>query len=276
MRSSLFALGGLFAVAALSACSITSSDGVLTIKTQTKYNEDNVAREAPAAWAGEKIVIDAAGVGAAIGRSGIEIHYDSSATTVRASASLVGYADADDKPSADASIVDAKGTYAITTAGGTTTVACGHGSEHGTSKSGNSGCQLIIVTVPGGSSALPISVKGLSGNGDVTVTGHGAIMGSLEINAQNGDIDVIADANLGSSVSAKSANGDVTIHLPATFSADKINLVADDPFDPAVPDIVTSSFPTLVNGASYGTAGTGATLIAAERDGIGKVTLTSQ
>lgn len=277
MRTTLIALAGLIALAA-SGCSVSSTADSITLKSQTKFSEANVTRDATNAWAGEKIVVDITGPSGAIssGDIGIKVQYDASATKVSANARIVAFADKEDESSAQQSIVDVKGNYAITTAGGVTTVSCKPSGGHGSSGSGTNGCEYIIVTVPAGSTAQPVSVKALSNNGDITITGHGAITGATEANAQNGDIDCTVDANQGSSVAVKSANGDVTVRLPSNFAADKIDLVADDPIDPAVPDIVTTAFPDVQNGAGRGTAGTGATRIAAERDGIGKVTLASQ
>ncbi len=255
MRSSLFALVGLVG---LTACSISTSDGGITLKTQTRYVEDNVTREAPAAWAGEKIEINAQGTGISV-NGGLKIQCDSNTTTVKASARMLAYADADDKTSADTSIIDAKATFTITTANGVTSIACGHGGSHGTSSAGNSGCEYMIVTVPGGTSAQKVDVKGLSGNGGIVVTAGGALISSLALNSNGGDIDITADANQGSTISAVSEKSDdITLHLPTAFAADKIVLVAD----PTSIDI--SAFPDVVNNQGRGAAGTGATVISLE------------
>lgn len=249
-------LGGLVLgiLACSSGCTVQA-----TVKTKTRFTEPGVAPSAQPtdAWNGEKIVVRAEGVGVAV-NGGLEIKVDPSATKVSAVADMVALANDDDKTSADQSIVDAKGTFKIEKAGDVWNVVCGHGGSHGSSNSGESGCNKVIVTIPAGSSTQPIALDALSGNGQVNIDISSVTLESLGVNGK-GDITVRAPTTKGSTISVVAEQSDdVNLLLPSSFAADEVYFVADA--DKIVNNVSDMTLTAADGGkkGSRGTAGEGA------------------
>jgi hypothetical protein len=206
-----------------SGCTVQAS-----VKTKTRFNEPNVAPASTPTdtWNGEKITINAQGVGVAV-NGGIAVVVDPSATMVTAVADMVALANDDDRASADQSIADAKATFTIAKDGNGWTVSCGHGGSHGSSDSGSSGCNKVTVTIPAGDATKKIALDALSGNGEVNIDISSVTLASLGVNGK-GDITVRAPTTQGSTISVVAENGDdINLLLPSSFAADKIELFAD-------------------------------------------------
>lgn len=237
-------LGAVVAFAALSAgCRVS-------VETKSRFVEDNITVTDTADWAGQKIVINADGVGVSV-NGGLEVIADASVTKVTATSRFLAMAF--DKPDADQSIVDAKGTFKITNTASQITIACGHGGSHGSSNAGESGCEKMVVRVPTGTDTQKLDIKALSGNGSVILSFGNAVASNIESNGQ-GDIDATLPATTGATISIVAEKADDIVgRLPAGFAADDIQLVADT-------DKITNSFTDAKVGAGAGgrgTAGTG-------------------
>jgi len=265
MRVSTVLFGALVATIAIvvTGCTVQA-----TIKTKNRFVEENVTTESPTDWNGEDIVVNDQAVGASI-NGGLEIVADASATKVRAVARVLAMANADDKASADLSIAEAKTSFTVS--GGA--VACGHGGSHGSSNSGESGCEKLTVYVPIGTAAKKVNIKGLVGNGGMTMKVSSVNLGNLEGNSNGGDID--ATVGTGTSVSLVSEKSDnIVLRLPDTFAADVIILNADQG------NIINDFSDAKVgeNAGGRGTAGSGYTSIKLTSKQFagssGKVTLT--
>jgi hypothetical protein len=241
-------------VGATSGCTVQAS-----VKTKTRFTEPNVApsAEPTEAWAGEKIVINAQGVGVAV-NGGLEVRVDPSATKVTAVADMVALANDDDKASADLSIIDAKATFKITKEGDVWNVVCGHGQGHGSSNSGESGCNKVTVTIPAGDSTNKIALEALSGNGSVNIDISSTTLESLGVNGK-GDITVRAPTTQGANISVVAEQADdVNLLLPSDFAADEVLFVADgDKIVNNVSDLALTDAPEGKKG-SRGQAGEGA------------------
>lgn len=241
-----------------SGCSVQA-----TVKTKTRFQEPNVApsSEPTEAWAGEKIVVrdEAAGV---ISGTALTIKVDAAATKVTASATTVAMANNDDEASAKLTLADVKGTFKIVKEGDVWNVVCGHGSAHGSSGSGESGCNNLTVTIPAGSDAQKIALEAYVGNGDVNIDIASVTLETLGVNAKNGTLTVRAPTTKGSSISlVGEENCDVALSVPSSFSADKIELFADaDKITNGVGDLQLTDTTGGKTG-SRGTAGEGATSI---------------
>lgn len=218
-------LGGLVLgiVASASGCTVQAS-----VKTKTRFTEPNQAPSAEPTeeWAGEKIIVNAQGVGVAV-NGGLEVRVDPTAKRVTATADMVALANDDDEASAKLSIVDAKSTFKITKEGDVWNVVCGHGGSHGSSNSGESGCNKVTVTIPAGDSTNKIALDALSGNGSVNIDISATTLESLGVNGK-GDITVRAPTTQGASISVVAEQADdVNLLLPASFAADEVYFVAD-------------------------------------------------
>jgi hypothetical protein len=205
------------AVVALTGCRVS-------VETKNRVIEENVQATA-VPWNGEDIVINADGVGVSV-NGGLDVVADS-VSEVSASARILAMAFSNEKANADLSIAEAKATFKITSSGGVITVACGHGGSHGSSNSGESGCEKMVVKVPAGTATQKLKIKALSGNGSVNLDFSNATITSLEANGQ-GDIDARIPATAGATVSIVAEKADDIIgRLPSDFAADDIQLVAD-------------------------------------------------
>ncbi|HVJ93795.1 MAG TPA: hypothetical protein VM580_28545, partial [Labilithrix sp.] len=127
----------------------------VSVETKTRFVEPNVVREDSADWAGQAISIDIQGVGIAV-NGGVKVTADPSATKVRATARMLAMAFSSEKSNADLSIAEAKDSFTVTTSGNTISVNCGHGKSHGSSSGGESGCELVEIVVPAGSTTQPL------------------------------------------------------------------------------------------------------------------------
>jgi hypothetical protein len=255
-RVSTVLFGSVIAAAfALNAgCTVQAS-----VKTKERFIENNVAPSSVPSeeWNGEPIKIDAQGVGVAV-NGGLDVTVDPNAKTITASARMLAMADAEDKASADQSIIDAKGTFTITKSANGWLVSCGHGGSHGSSNAGESGCEQLVVTVPGGAVGKALDLTALSGNGSVNIDVSGATLKNLGSNGK-GDITVrlpgAAEATKGATVSIVAENADdINALVPSSFSADEVWLVANA-------EKITNGFSDLTldssGKGSRGTAGEG-------------------
>lgn len=246
-RVSSLVLGTVVAgiVASLAGCQVQAS-----VKTKTRYTID-AGREDTAAWAGQAISIDIQGVGFAI-NGGVSVTADPNATKVSATAKLLALAF--EKADADLSIEDVKNSFTLTSDGNKITIVCGHGGTHGSSNSGESGCEKVDIVIPAGSADKPLDLKVLSGNGEVTLQLASATLANLGTNAK-GLTNADLPATKGATISLVGEQGDdIAVKLPADFAADEVILQADED------KIALGPFTDIKNGAGAGgrgTAGTG-------------------
>jgi hypothetical protein len=266
---------GLFVLATVAPTA--GCEASLTVRTKTRFVENAVVREDTADWTGQPIELKLVGTGVSQG-GGVTVRADASATKVRATARMLALAFAEDKAFADQSITEAKATFKITNSGGVIVVECGHGGSHGSSNSGESGCELTEVVVPAGDATRQLELKVLSGNGDVNLQLGNATLKNLGVNV-NGAGDGIASlpATLGGSYSLVAEQaGDLTVRMPGTFSADEIILQADA-------DKIDNAFTDAKLGAGAGGRGTQGTGLASLKltskefaGSTGKITLAQQ
>ena len=221
----LFGTALVAVMGGLSGCQVDVS-----AKTKTRFVEPNVVRgdDSPD-WAGQPIKIDIAGVGFAQ-NGGVRVTADPNATKVRAVARMLAMAFDEEKANADQSIVEAKSTFTVTSSASGVTVACGHGQSHGSSAAGESGCELVEITIPVGSLDSPLLLEVLGGNGDMTVQLRSAVLKNFGLNNNgSGDTSVEIPASLGANVSLVSEkSGDIAVTLPQGWSADEVILQADE------------------------------------------------
>lgn len=248
------------ALVATTACSVTTKPGEIDFKTQTKYTYPDETRTATSAWAGQAIRVENEGVNPNV-NGDLKIIADGT-DTITATGGIVAYADADDRASADLTAAEAIQSFTLTDDGSTITIHCGHGQDHGSSGAAGSGCLDLTVHIPNGSEAQAVNLTANSGNGPVDITGP--VYGSANVSSTgSGDVRVALSPSVGSS--SQIIGGDaVTLYVPATFSADTVQMGSKA--DP--PAIDTTDFPDLVNGGSYGTKGAGAAVIKVGSTGI--------
>lgn len=219
-----------------------------SVVARSRFVEDGVQKGAPAAWAGERIEIDNAGVTA---NGGISVA-GSSTDRVVATARMLAVADTYDKPSADQAIAAATDSLVVGTTAGVTTARCGHGKSVGSVVAAESGCDALDVAVPSGAAGKLLTVVARSGNGKVGVSLGGAALAELDVHATSGPIDATTPATQGASITLVSETGDVvTLRLPRDFAADA--LVLDAPAGA----VDTSAFPDVRSGAGRGEPGRG-------------------
>ena len=208
------------------AASVTGCQAEASIKTKTRYTT-TVAKEDSAAWKGQAILIDVAGVGIAV-NGGVSVTADPNATKVTATARLLAQAFSEEKSNADLSLEEVKNSFILTSDGDAIPLVCGHGGTHGSSKSGESGCEKVDIVVPPGSAQMPLDLKVLSGNGEVTLQLANATLKSLGTNA-HGTTKADVPATQGATISMVAPEADdFTIGLPVNFAADEIILQADE------------------------------------------------
>lgn len=237
------AVVGLGVATSVVGCQIEAS-----IKTKTRYTT-NVAKEG-VDWGGEPIVIKIEGVGVSV-NGGVSVTADPSATQVTASARLLAMAFSEEKSNADLSIEEVKNTFVIAKDSGGITVSCGHGGSHGSSSSGESGCEKVDVVIPAGDASKPLDLKVLSGSGELTLQLASATLKNLGTNAHGlTNADVPATQGAGISLVDEDGN-DITVKLPADFAADEIILQADED------KIHLGPFTDVKSGEGRGQPGTG-------------------
>ena len=200
MTVSRVAFGSLIVATVLSAMGCR-----VEVETKTRYVEDNVSREDTADWTGQPIKIQIEGVGISK-NGGVEVVAVPGATKVAANARMLAMAFSEEKANADQSIIDAKATFQITNTPSGITIFCGHGQTHGSSTAGESGCELVKITIPAGDAQQPLSLEVLGGNGPMTLSLADASIKNLGVNNQD----------------------DITARMPSTWAADSIILQADE------------------------------------------------
>jgi hypothetical protein len=217
-RSALaFTVSGVVCLAGIAGCQVS-------VKTKTRYTETNVTKEDTATWNGEAININIQGVGVAV-NGGVNVVVDPSATKVKATANFL--ATSFQKSDADLSLGEAKNTFNVATSNGTTTVECGHGSTHGDSNGGESGCELVTITIPPGSAQQPLKLQVLGGNGTMTLTLKGAVVENVGAN-NKGDINAELPSTKGGNISLVCEQADdITATMPTDWAADQVVLNAD-------------------------------------------------
>jgi hypothetical protein len=260
--------------AAVQACSVTSTDGGVLLKSQTKYTAAApVTATSTGTFNGEQIRI-------ANQNGDVIVKGDPNATGI--SLSTVPFAFADNQDDGSAAIADVQTTIKIDQSQpGVITVSCASAvSNHGSAQNGNTGCDAFTVTVPAGTAQSPLKITAHALNGSLQATGlnmsdsavgelhsdNGSVTvsvnGSVKADSANGDVVATVVPNKGSSVDAETSNGNVTLSLPADFSCDRLLLSAAGPgasvnIDPGF------TYPFTATSTSVGTAGTGASSIQA-------------
>lgn len=215
------------------------------------------------AWTGQKIRLEIEGTGVAV-NGGVRVVASPTATTVSATARMLGFAFPEDKSAAEQSIFDAKSTFTITSDASTITVRCGNGQSHASSNAGDSGCELAEITIPAGTAAQPLDLTVLIGNGDLNLDLGSAVITNVGAN-NNGSGDTIArlPATDGASISINNTKAtDITATMPSGFSADEILLQADAD--------------KIVNNVSGALIGAGAGGVGTDGAGLVSLKLTSQ
>lgn len=235
------------------------------VADRSRFVEDGVTAAAVADWAGEKIVVDNAGVSPV---GGVAITTDTGTKRIEVVARLLAIADTQDKPSADRAIDEAKkGLQDVTTAGDTTTVDCGHPPATGSVASAEAGCDALDVSLPAGTEQKPLQLAVRSGQGKVRASFDAAsFIGTFELRGSLGAIDVTLPSNRGAIVTVIAESGDpVILHLPPAFAADLVTLETA----PGNVDVV--AFPDVASGKGRGPAGQGAKSITVRT--TGRITL---
>jgi hypothetical protein len=265
MRSSSCVLG-VFAIASLAACSVSTTSNSITFKTQKEFVDSSQPKKtSTAAWNGEPITISNDGVNPLTGTGGIVITVDPNATNITAQAIFSARADDDaHKSEADASIADAIATFQISE-GSSFNIKCGHGQAHGTSGVATSGCKLLTVTIPPGAADKAHTLSVGDGNGGISFSGAVYAKSLTVTENGEGDVDVkvnpVTDANV-----VVTGDNAVSVGLPADFSSKMITLNVGGESDAnsaaAKARIITTDFPDMVNGAAYPSSGATATAAA--------------
>jgi hypothetical protein len=246
-------------VASVSGCQVEAS-----IKTKNRFVEQNVVKDTTA-WDGNsnlQIDIRSEGVGVSAG-GGVKVTADPNAQKVTATARFLAMAFAEEKASADQSIVEAKSTFTVTSSVDTSTtppvtkvsVVCAHGGSHGSSNGGDSGCELLEITIPAGNEGHPLALTVAGGNGDMSLQLAAATISNVGAN-NNGSSDITAalPATKGGIISlVANQSGDIDATMPASWAADEVILQADA-------DKISNAFTDAQLGSGAGgrgTAGTG-------------------
>lgn len=254
MRSSSVVFFGVLGLVALSACSVSTTDNSITFKTKPEYVDKSQPAKSSSEWTGQAIVVNNDGVNPLVGDGGVEIIADPSATTVTAKAIFAGRADTEAE--AQESIRDALGTFAITESGGTITVTCKHGNDHGSSAGGQSGCKLLTVTVPAGTTDLPVKLTVGDGNGGIRFGSTPLVVSSLIVDENgSGDVSVKVNPVAGASVVVTGEDA-VTVAVPSTFSAESVVLTVEaSDGEEAAARIITTAFPGMKSNQPYPISG---------------------
>jgi hypothetical protein len=274
MRSSMRSMTGLVGIVVLVgvASGCTAS---LTVKSKPELTDSSQpAKTSTNDWKGEPITIQNDGVNPLTGTGGIEVTVDSSATKITVSAVFAARYD-DGAPTTDAqqSITDAAQTLKIAESPGNSfTISCNHGNAHGSSTVAESGCKLMKVTIPAGSTTQPLDLTVGNGIGDVTFSGP---VTAKNVHVQNngaGNVEVSVTPTVGATIDVKS-EFDATVKVPSGFAADSVTLTGPDPAAGGAID--TQAFPNMKSGSGFGTAGTGAKSLSVAAGGVGKLTVTT-
>jgi hypothetical protein len=245
----------------------------VSVETKSRYAEPNVVKEDSADWAGEPIEVNVQGVGISV-NGGVRVTADPSAKRVKATARMLAMAFEGEKSNADLSLSEAKATFTVSRSGSGVSVACGHGGSHGSSSAGESGCELVEIVVPAGSTANPVSLTIASGSGTLTLALSGATIKTISATTSGADTSADLPATKGGSISLVSESGDIEARLPASFAADEVVLQAD------ATSIALGPFTDIKNGVGQGGRGQKGTGLASLRitaeefaGSTGKITL---
>jgi hypothetical protein len=247
-------------------CAACASSQPAPGSTQKEFADPNAKTvESLTTWAGEPITIENDAVDFVSGPAGTLIVVDP--TTRRVSATATFTARASDDAHGDeaaSSIADAKQAFGIDGF----TVKCHHGQTHGSSRSGSAGCKQLKVTIPAGTTDLPLELRVVDVNGGITISGP-LITKTLVVEEKGtGTVSVEALPNAGATILVR-AGFDVRVLLPKTFAADHITLRGGTTTN----DIDTSAFLGLSNDAAFGTPGAGAALLDVSTSTVGTITL---
>lgn len=230
----------------------TTTDGA-THDTQggvlkVRFSEEAVVREDSADWDGTPIEIEVDGVAVSV-NGGVSVIASESTKRVKATARFVALAAESAKADADASLEEAKATFAISRRGSALVIACRHGGSHGSSDDRDSGCEQLTVEVPAGSRSSPLQLKLSTKTGLDELDLTAATLRAVDV-THDGDISAKLAATKGASVTMTAARAhDLTVTLPDGWAADSVQLSADK-----LESAVTSGQP-------HGTPGVGLALL---------------
>ena len=239
-------LGSVVVVASIVASGCTNE---ISLSTKTRDVQDNVLKADALPWAGGKIRVQSDGVDVSV-NGGIKVSASASVTTVTATARFVALVLPEEKTNGDQSINDAIETFTITHSGEDVIVNCNHGGAHGSSLAGDSGCELLTVTIPAGTAASKLDLSVLSGNGEVNLLLSSAILSNLSTSSKVGDTVASLPATQGATLSLVSEQAnDLDVTMPAGWSSDAVALTADA-------NQISNAFP-LTSTGGYGTPGAG-------------------
>ena len=221
----------------------------ISLSTKTRDVQDNVLKSDVLDWAGGKIRIQSDGVGVSI-NGGIKVVADTTVTKVTATARFVALVLPEEKTNGDLSINDAVESFTITHSGNDVIVNCNHGGTHGSSLTGDSGCELLTVTIPTGTASMKLDLSVLSGNGEVNLALSNAVLSDLTTSSSVGDTVAVLPATQGATFSLVSEQAnDLDVTMPTGWSADAVTLAADA-------TRITNAFP-LTSTGGVGTPGSG-------------------
>jgi hypothetical protein len=264
MRSSLALFG------AVGLLLVSASGCRLEAHTQTQFEDSSqAAKTATKDWNGEPISIQNDGINPLGGTGGVEVKVSSAATKISVDAIFAARADDDKESDAQASIRDAIQTLQIVEDGNRFTVKCGHGGAHGTSNVAGSGCKIIRVTIPAGTTLKPHDLTVTTGSGSIRLgkaDGGDAVPYVKNLRVENkglGEtyvrVNPVKDATM-----LIFGDDAVEVALPANFSSQKVTLTVDEADgNKAAARKITNDFPGIgtPNGGPY--PSTGATADAA-------------
>jgi len=260
MRSSSLALFGCALVVL-----VTASGCRIEAHTQTQFEDSShPAKTSVMDWTGQPISIINDGVNPVTGDNGVEVTAAANTTKITVSAVFAAHADDDKKDDANASIADALATLTIDESANGFNVHCGHGNSHGSSAAAGSGCKLLRVTIPAGTTAQPLSLTVGSGNGDTKVGqgGDPLFVKTLQVSGNGaGDVTVRATPVPDATLDIK-GEFEVAVQLPSDFSSKAVTLTVneDDPMKAFAR--LHTEFPGLISGSPYPTTGATPTAIA--------------
>jgi hypothetical protein len=236
------------------------------VSTKTRYKMEDVPRTDTVDWDGTKpIEIEIKGVGVSV-NGGVTVTSDPAAKRVTANARVIAMTFPEEKADADLSISEALDTFKIDSSGSVIRVECGHGTTHRNSNGGESGCELVNITVPAGDAQKPLAIKVLSGSGTQTLQLSNATISKVETNSNGADINADLPATKGGIISLVAESDDIAVKLPSSFAADEVILQADK-------IELAKGFEDIKSGAGRGTPGTGLASLKLTAKEFGKITL---
>jgi len=260
MRSSSLALFGCALVVGVmaSGCRIEAH-------TQTQFEDSShPAKTSVMDWAGQPISIVNDGINPATGTTGVVVTAAANTTKITVSAVFAAHADDDKKSDADASIADALATLTIDESANGFSIHCGHGGSHGSSSAAGSGCKLLTVTIPAGSTTQPVDLTVGSGNGDLNVGQSGDVpfVKNLKVDDNGaGDVSVRANPVTDATIDVTGEFA-VAVQLPSDFSTKAVQLIVNEEDPMKALARLHTDFTGLISGSPYPTTGATATAAA--------------